>query len=121
MISSEVRIRVTVNPLYRSPIYNNDGLIRVTDNRFVAWHMGVSGHILPPLHYRLLTTYQTGWGTYNEPFTAKQYDFSMLAELSWQLKNGWSMRGAFAFDKGRILGDNVGAQLTIVKSGIFTK
>ena len=109
------------NPLYRSPIYNNDGLIRVTDNRFVAWHMGVSGHILPPLHYRLLTTYQTGWGTYNEPFTAKQYDFSMLAELSWQLKNGWSMRGAFAFDKGRILGDNVGAQLTIVKSGIFTK
>ena len=113
--------QVMGTPLYRSPIYNNDGLIRVTDNRFVAWHIGVSGHIMPPLHYRLLTTYQTGWGTYNEPFTAKQYDFSMLAELSWQLKNGWSMRGAFAFDKGRILGDNVGAQLTIVKSGIFTK
>ena len=113
--------QVMGNPLYRSPIYNSDGSISVADNRFVAWHLGFSGKAAEPLSYRLLTTYQTGLGTYNDPFTSKQYNFSLLAELSWQLKNGWSLKGGFAMDKGKLLGDNYGAQLTIVKLGVFAK
>ena len=113
--------QVLGNPLYRSPIYNNDGSIRVANNRFVAWHFGASGQVISPLHYRVMTTYQTGLGTYNDPFCAEQYNLSMLAELSWQIRNGWSLRGAFAFDKGKLLGDSFGAQLTIVKTGIITK
>ena len=109
------------NPLYRSPLYNEDGTIRVANNRMVAWHLGLSGDPLPSLHYRVLTTYQTGLGTYDDPFTSPQYNFSLLAELSWQLRHGWSLRGAFGMDQGKLLGDNYGAQLSIVKSGIFAK
>ncbi len=113
--------QVIGNPLYRSPLYNDDGTIRVDNNRTVAWHLGLSGQPLAPLHYKVLATYQTGMGTYDDPFVSPQYDLSMLAEVSWQFPKGWLLRGAFAFDKGRLLGDNYGAQLTIVKSGLLTK
>ena len=113
--------QVMGNPLYRSPLYNEDGTIRVANNRMVAWHLGLSGDPLPTLHYRLLTTYQTGLGTYDDPFTSPQYNFSLLAELFWQLRHGWILRGALGMDQGKLLGDNYGAQLSIVKSGIFAK
>jgi hypothetical protein len=44
-----------------------------------------------------------------------------LAEASWQFNRGWNLSGAFGLDKGKLLGDNYGFQLTIVKSGIFAK
>jgi hypothetical protein len=113
--------QVMGNPLYRSPLYNTDGSIRVADNRFVAWHLGLSGQPLSPLHYRLLATYQTGYGTYDNPFTGRQYNLSLLAEASWQFCKGWQVRGALAMDKGKLLGDNYGAQLTIIKTGILAK
>lgn len=113
--------QVMGNPLYRSPLYNTDGSIRVANNRFVAWHLGLSGQPLTPLHYRLLATYQTGYGTYDDPFTGKKYNLSLLAEASWQFCKGWQVRGALALDKGKLLGDNYGAQLTIIKSGILAK
>ena len=113
--------QVMGNPLYRSPLYNRDGSIRVADNRFVAWHLGLSGQPMNPLRYRLLATYQTGLGTYDRPFTGRQYNMSLLAEVSWQILHGWQFRGALAMDKGRLLGDNYGAQLTIIKSGILAK
>ena len=113
--------QVMGNPLYRSPLYNTDGSIRVVNNRFVAWHLGLSGQPLAPLHYRLLATYQTGYGTYDDPFTNKKYNLSLLAEASWQFCKGWQVRGALALDRGGLLGDNYGAQLTIIKTGILAK
>ena len=32
--------QVMGNPLYRSPLYNDDGHIEVEHNRFKAWHLG---------------------------------------------------------------------------------
>jgi len=113
--------QVMGNPLYRSPLYNDDGSIRVANNRFVAWHVGLSGQPLSSLHYRVLTTYQTGLGTYDHPFTSRQYDLSLLAEVSWLFGDGWKLRGALAMDKGRLLGDNYGLQLTIIKTGFLSK
>ena len=113
--------QVMGNPLYRSPLYNEDGSISVADNRFVAWHLGVSGQPMHSLNYRVLATYQTGYGTYNDPFTSRKYDLSLLAEVSWHLCKGWSLRGALGLDKGKLLGDNFGAQFTVVKSGILAK
>ena len=109
------------NPLYRSPLYNDDGTINISNNRFVAWHLGLSGQPLPSLHYRLLATYQTGYGTYNDPYTSRQHNLSLLAELSWLFQKGWCLRGAFGMDQGQILGDNYGIQISIVKSGIIAK
>ena len=113
--------QVMGNPLYRSPLYNSSHEIRVENNRFVAWHLGMAGQPNHALHYRVLATYQTGYGTYDDPFTAKQYNLSLLAEVSYQLRNNWALRGAWAMDRGKLLGDNQGIQLTITKSGLLTK
>ena len=113
--------QVMGNPLYRSPLYNDDGNIRVTNNRFVAWHVGLSGQPLAPLHYRLLATYQTGLGTYADPLPDRQHNLSVLGEASWQFPRGWQVRGGIAFDRGRLLGDNFGLQLSIIKSGILSR
>ena len=110
--------QVMGNPLYRSPLYNDDGSIYVKNNRFTAWHFGLSGTPLEGLHYRLLATWQHGFGTYKHPFTDPQNNVSLLAEASYVFPahsklSGWSLRGAVATDHGELLGNNSGIQLTI--------
>ena len=115
--------QVMGNPLYRSPLYNTDGVINVEDNRFRALHVGASGTVssLSPLfsqmHYRLLCTVQKGYGTYSEPFADPRRNMSLLAETTYALR-GWaegvSICLGLAMDRGSLLGDNTGAQLTVV-------
>ncbi|MDO4819607.1 MAG: capsule assembly Wzi family protein [Prevotella sp.] len=118
--------QVMGNPLYRSPLYNEDGVIWVEDNRFRAWHFGVNGDPTANLHYRLLYTVQKGWGTYDKPYIDPKHNSSFLAEVTYSLpklcgQKGWAVRGAFAFDRGGLLGDNTGVQLTIMKCGILNR
>ena len=111
--------QVMGNPLFRSPIYNRNGRIDVANNRFVAYHLGISGRPIDCLGYRVLTTYQTGYGTYVEPYTKPHHNVSVLLEMDWQLSHGWSVTGAYGMDAGHILGHNHGVQFTIAKRGIF--
>ena len=113
--------QVMGNPLYRSPIYNEDGVFYVRNNRFVAWHLGLDGQPTSRLGYRLLATYQKGWGTYWEPFTKKHHNVSFLAECNYRFPHGWNVKGAYAMDFGsrEMYGHNAGFQLTISKAGIF--
>lgn len=108
------------NPLYRSPLYNDDGTVRVANNRFVAWHLGIGGSPAEGLRYRLLATWQKGFGTYADPVTTPVYNRSFLAEASYDFSPtsrlaGWSVKGALGIDHGQWTGNNVGAQLTIAK------
>jgi hypothetical protein len=107
------------NPLYRSPLYNEDGTIRVLNNRFVAWHLGMTGDPTSRLHYRLLTTWQRSYGTYDDLFWNPQETVSMLGEITYRMAKGWSLRGAMAFDTGKTYGQNIGWQLTITKQGLL--
>ena len=111
--------QVMGNPLYRSPLYNEDGTIRVLNNRFVAWHLGITGNPTSRLHYRLLTTWQRSYGTYDILFWDPQETVSMLGEVTYRLSKGWSLRGAMAFDTGKTYGQNIGWQLTITKQGLL--
>ena len=111
--------QVMGNPLYRSPIYNEDGVIEVRDNRFVAFHLGLSGSPTEHLDYRLLATWQAGWGTYDNPYTRKHHNVSLMLESTYHLGRGWKIKGAYGMDFGHILGNNYGAQLTLSKSGIL--
>lgn len=111
--------QVMGNPLYRSPAYNANHTLRVEDNRFVAWHMGVEGTPVPRLGYRLLVSWQRGYGTYNEPYTYPHHNTSVLAEAEYGFGKGWTVRWALGMDRGSLLGNNRGLQLTICKRGLL--
>ena len=110
--------QVLGNPLYRSPLYNDNGEIKVRDNRFVAWHIGLSGKPFRGLRYRVLGTWQQGLGTYEDPLLAPAYNRSLLVEMAYDLPvlGGWQVKGAAALDHGQLLGDNFGLQLTLRKT-----
>lgn len=115
--------QVIGNPLYRSPIYNDDGRIVVEDNRFQAFHLGICGTPNEQLHYRLLATYRKGFGTYYNIYPKPRKDVSVMAEATWRFSkesrwDGWSVRGAVGMDHGKWIGNNLGVQLTIAKQGL---
>lgn len=111
--------QVMGNPLYRSPIYNTDGVLQTENNRFMAFHIGVGGNPADNIGYRLLATWQEGLGTYDKPFYEKEHNISVMAEMNVQLKNNWAVTAACGMDFGKILGNNKGIQITISKSGIL--
>ena len=111
--------QVMGNPLYRSPIYNENGRIYVENNRFMAFHLGVDGCLTPRISYRVLATYQDGLGTYDNPYLSKHHNVSFLVEANCHLRHGWQLRGAYAMDFGAILGHNAGLQITLSKSGLL--
>jgi len=112
--------QVMGNPLYRSPLYNDNHDISVSNNRFWAWHLGISGDPMPRLHYRLLATWQKGFGTYKDPFINPSDNVSMLAEASYCFAEktplkGWRVKCGVGVDRGSLLGDNVGVEFTVGK------
>ena len=112
--------QVMGNPLYRSPLYNDDQLIMIEDNRFWAWHLAACGTPLPSLHYRLVCTWQRGFGTYRKPLPDPQRNLCLLAEAGYSFSQpaflrGWDVRCGLALDRGKLLGDSFGMQLTIGK------
>jgi len=115
--------QVIGNPLYRSPIYNTDGTIRVCDSRFMAFHLGVDGRPSEHFSYRLLASYQEGLGTYDDPYDEEHHNVSFLVEGRYDFGEGslrgWSVKGGYAMDFGRILGHNYGFQLTVAKTGLL--
>lgn len=111
--------QVMGNPLYRSPIYNANGILAVENNRFVAYHLGFDGQPAERLYYRALLTYQKGWGTYQQPYTRKHHDISFLVEARYRLPRGWRLTAGYGMDFGHTLGSNAGFQLTITKTGVL--
>ena len=116
------------NPLFHTPLYRNDGTLHFNGNRFRAHHFGISGQPIKGVDYRLLYSYMENWGTYSYPYSDKKYCNSFLAEINYQLpkfgkeySNGWSISAAFSLDRGKELGNNTGAQITIRKRGLITK
>ena len=115
--------QVMGNPLYRSPIYNTDGIINVNNNRFYAFHFGMEGSPTKCLDYRVLTTYQKGWGTYGNPYLKAYDNFSFLVEAKYKFRHNWTVKGGYAMDFGseKMYGHNAGFQLTVTKSGLLSK
>lgn len=119
--------QVMGNPLYRSPLYNTDGIIRVEDNRFMAFHLGISGQPNEFFDYRVLATWQEGLGTYANPYLDQRHNFSFLTEASYHINsfrhkwiNGTTVKAGYGMDFGKLLGGiNYGFQFTITKTGIL--
>lgn len=118
--------QVIGNPLYRSPLYNENGLINVQNNRFVAWHLGLGGHPSNRFSYRLLATLLTGYGTYTLPYEEMHHNFSVMGEGKFVVSsrnkflNNTTVTIGYGMDFGKILGGvNYGGQITFSKSGLF--
>ena len=114
------------NPLYTAPLYNSDGKIYFHNNRFTAIHLGVDGYLRDNLYYRVLTTYEEAFGTYEDPFVDKKHDFSFLIEGRYDFTQstgflqGCSVKAGYGMDFGSLLGGiNYGAQLTFTKTGLL--
>ncbi len=116
--------QVIGNPLFTSPIYNESGQIKVTDNRFMAFHLGFSGRPTKQLCYRFLATWKEGLGTYKAPFYKRLTETSLLAEANYDLTDqgmkGWKIGMGVGLDQGKIIGNNFGATLTLKKQGFLT-
>lgn len=110
------------NPLYMSPIYNDDGQIMVSDNRFMAFHLGADG-ARNRFEWRMLATWQEGVGTYQKPFLKAKRNFSFMLESGWHFgktpQKGWHIKCAYGMDLGRLLDNNYGAQITLAYRGLF--
>ena len=111
--------QVMGNPLFRSPLYNANSSISVQDNRFYAFHLGLSGDPMPQLHYRVLATIQKGFGTYSSPYDDPRRNLSLLAEAAYRAVKGWGLKLGVGYDHGALLGNNFGVQLTLSKRGII--
>nr|WP_308536085.1 capsule assembly Wzi family protein [uncultured Prevotella sp.] len=119
--------QVMGNPLYLSPIYDKNGDIYIGNNRFIAYHIGLSGRPTEFTTWRFLTTYQEGWGTYDAPYSKKRHNMSMLVETSYSFHKpnshwlrGVTLRGRCGVDFGSILGGiNYGFQFVVAKVGLF--
>lgn len=105
------------NPFFTSPLYREDGIMKFIGNRFKVHHFGVQGNPWRGLHYRILYSYMSNWGTYQRPYDDVKYMNNFLLEGSYDFADGWSVSAAFGLDRGQQIGDNTGFQLTLKKSG----
>lgn len=125
------------NPLVSSPVYNDEISkklegIGITDyhtsftsntilnNRVRYWHVGLQGEPIDGLTWRLLMTFSKNWGTYSAPFDTpavkqRYYLLEVGYQPGWKGWNGWQGKLAFGLDRGILIGNNTGAQLTIIK------
>lgn len=104
------------NPLYLSPIYNEDRQLQFQCNRFVAWHIGLAGQPCKNLHYRIRASWQEGLGTYDRPYCNPKRNVSLGIETNYnadQLCKGLSIGAAFGLDRGELMGDNTGGMLIL--------
>ncbi len=118
--------QVMGNPLYLSPLYNEDGRIEIKNNRMYGFHLGLSGSPTYQLNYRVLASWQKSFGTYDNPYDTPRENISAMAEATYSFDSntplkGWSVSLAAGVDLGRLRGDNYGAQLTISKSGLLNQ
>lgn len=110
------------NPLAISPLYNKNGSLVFSGNRFKAHCVGVNGAFCKDdaLKYRMMYTYSENWGTYHNPFSKKKYTTSLVADVAFLPPSGkWAVTLSLAYDKSNYIGNNMGAMLSFAKIGLF--
>ncbi len=117
------------NPLYTSPLYQHNGSLSFRGSRFLAHHAGIQGQPLPWLGYRALYSHERSVGSYiSGPFIPGRTTDSFLFEASLSPSRigklnttGWTAKLGFGVDRGDLIGDHTGFNLTITKRGLLTK
>ncbi len=58
--------RAICGPLFFTKEFSN-GVTAIYNNRYIAWHFGLSGKLFRTAPYRLMLTYSNNYGTYRSP------------------------------------------------------
>ena len=106
-------------PLAISPLYNRDHRLAIYNTRFKANHIALEGDPLPGLRWRFLLTFTQNWGTYWFPLPRRMDNCSGLMEVAYKGKalKGFFAKGAIAWDKGPLLGNNFGGMISLGYEG----
>lgn len=109
-------------PLAISPLYNRSHNLRLYDTRFRAFHLGLEGSPLSNLSWRFLLTFTRNWGTYFHPLPDIMNNCSGLLEINYNIAKirGLFVKGALAWDKGKLLGNNFGGMVSLGYEGNFS-
>ena len=113
--------RATVAVAGAGRLFPNDVGTRLASMAACGNANGVEGQPTQRLGYRILGTYQKGWGTYSNPFTKKHHNVSFLVEGHYDFPHQWQLKAGYAMDFGseKMLGHNAGMQITISKRGLL--
>ena len=108
------------NPLFTSPLYNNNKELYFSGNRFRAHHLGITSNPINKLHLRFLYTHEKNWGTYNLPYLHGSKNLnSFLFEGSYKFGKDslkeFYLTAAIGLDNGTQIGKNKGFQLKLSK------
>lgn len=106
-------------PFISSPSYRSDGSLKFFNSRSRAYHGAIKGRLTAEWCYRIMASYQTGWGTYYEPFAAPRHSFSWLVEGSYSPSKWREWQGilSLAGDRGTLLGNNFAVQINVRRVG----
>ena len=112
------------SPFVKSPLYNLDGYMRYRDNVLRGFHAAIEGWLGNEWHYRMMGSYRKAWGTPILPRVGSVDDFSMAIQvnyLPWRFLGlrHIDLNATVAIDRGKLYGNNWGAQLGISYSGDF--
>lgn len=108
-------------PFLKAPLFNTDGYMRYVTNRLRGFHIAAEGHPTDALTWRLAASCRKAWGNGYVMLPKPLSCFSMMLECSYRFDSipGLSLKGAAAFDAGTLLGNNLGAEIAVVYTGIF--
>lgn len=107
------------HPFLTSPLYNDafgfSHRLRFYNNRIQAWHFGLSGDPSDEWHWRALASFTRNWGTYEHPLDEQRNQNHFLLETSYKPRwaQGWQAVLGVGLDHGDLIGNSVGAQLTV--------
>jgi len=110
------------SPMAKSPLYNIDGYMRYTDNRFRGFHMGFTGDFGSQVSYRALLSWRKSYGTPFLPRLEPLTCTSMMLEGIYRPKGvkGLEIKAQVAHDHGKLYGgNNTGAMVSIHYNGNF--
>ena len=107
------------SPFVKSPLYNQDGYMRYTDNVMRGFHAAITGHLTDRWTYTLKGSYRKAWGTPLIPRAGSVDDFSMMLATGYRLTDDLGFTVQVAMDRGSLYGNNFGACLGISYAGNF--
>ncbi len=109
-------------PMLPSPVWNTTGVVGFNDNRVRGFHLAVEGRISAQWRYRVMGGHRSAWGTLSAPREAAAHATSLIVEATYHPSwlGNLDAKASFAIDRGSLLGNRVGAMLSVTYRGNWT-